>query len=202
MCQFFETIKCKNGELFNLRWHNSRLNRVRNEYFGESNKIDLGKIITIPENYKKGLFRCRIVFSKTIDKIEFIPHQFRKIESLKLIEDNDIDYRFKFYDRKNLTELFEKRDNCDDILIVKNGCITDSFTANPIFFDGKKWWTPDTPLLPGTQRAKLINELKIEVGRITPANISKYKKVGLINVMWNFENMPIIEIDMILIQTE
>ncbi len=197
MCQFFETIKCKDGELFNLRWHNSRFNRVHKEYFGESHKIDLGEIITIPENYKKGLFRCRVVYSKTIDKIEFIAHQFRKIESLKLIEDNDIDYQFKYSDREKINVLFEKRGNCDDILIVKNGCITDSFTANSIFFDGKKWWTPDTPLLPGTQRANLIYDEKIEVCRITPATISKYKKVGLINAMWDFANMPMIEIEKI-----
>ncbi len=198
MCQFFETIKCKDGELFNLRWHNSRFNSVQKKYFGESNKIDLGEIITIPENYKKGLFRCRVVYSNTIDKIEFIAHQFRKIESLKLIEDNDIDYRFKYSDRKKINVLFEKRGNCDDILIIKNGCITDSYTANTIFFDGTKWWTPDTPLLPGTQRAKLIYEAKIEVCRITPATISKYKKVGLINAMWEFENMPVIEIEKVL----
>ncbi len=197
MCQFFETIKCEDGKLFNLQWHNSRLNNVRTGYFRESNIIDLSEIITTPETHKEGLFRCRIVYSKTINTVEFIPHKFRKIESLKLIEDNNIDYRFKYSDRKNLIKLFDKRSGCDDILIVKNGCITDSFTANPVFFDGEKWWTPDTPLLPGTQRAKLIYEAKIEVCRITPTTISKFKKVGLINAMWDLMNMPIIGIEKI-----
>jgi len=197
MCQFFETIKCEDGKLFNLKWHNFRFNRARKEHFGNSSEIDLSEIITIPESCKKGLFRCRVIYSKTIDKIEFIQHQYRRIESLKLIEDNGIDYRFKFLDREKLNKLFEKRGDFDDILIVKNGIISDSSIANCIFYDGQKWWTPDSPLLHGTQRAKLISEAKIKTCKITPATISKYKKVGLINAMWDLENMPIIEIDKI-----
>jgi 4-amino-4-deoxychorismate lyase len=197
MCQFFETIKCEDGKLFNLKWHNFRFNRVCKEHLGNSSEIDLNEIITIPENCEKGLFRCRVEYSKTIDKVEFIQHQYRKIESLKIIDADNIDYQFKYSDREKLNNLFEKRGDCDDILIIKNGCITDSSTANCIFYDGQKWYTPNTPLLPGTQRAKLIYEAKIEVCRITPTTISKYKKVGLINAMWDFDNMPIIEIDKI-----
>ncbi|MCF6357569.1 MAG: aminodeoxychorismate synthase component I [Draconibacterium sp.] len=190
-----ETIKCEHGRLLNLSWHNLRLNGTRKKCIGLNDKIDLGEIITVPENCKKGIFRCRVVYSETINTVEFIPHKYRKIESLKLIEDNNIDYQFKYSNRKNINNLFEKRGDCDDILIVKNGCITDSSTANCIFYDGQKWWTPDTPLLPGTQRARLISDAKVSVCRITVESISKYKKVGLINAMWSFENMPVIEIE-------
>lgn len=195
MSQLFETIKCKDGKLFNLNGHNFRFNQARKEYFGLSDTINLEDIIEVPKNSKKGLFRCRVIYSKTVDKIEFIPHQFRKINSLKLVNADDIDYRFKYSDRNNLNELFDKRGNFNDILIVKNGCITDSYTANPVFFDGTKWWTPDTPLLQGTQRAKLINDGKIVECRITPKDLSKYTKVGLINALWNLEEMPLISIE-------
>ncbi|MCF6333634.1 MAG: aminotransferase class IV family protein [Draconibacterium sp.] len=195
MSQLFETIKCKDGKLFNLNRHNLRFNKARKEYFGLSDEINLEEIIEVPENASNGLFRCRVIYSKTVDKIEFIPHQFRKIKSLKLIEANDIGYQFKYSDRNILNELFEKRSDSDDILIVKNGCITDSFTANLLFFDGKKWWTPDTPLLYGTQRAKLIDEEKISVCRIISDDLSKYKKVGLINAMWDLGEMPLISIE-------
>lgn len=192
MSQLLETIKCKNGKLFNLYWHNSRFNKARKEHFGLFNEIDLGEVITIPENSKKGMFRCRILYSKTIDKIEFIPHLFREIKNLKLVEANEIDYKFKYSNRKNINELLEKRGVCDDIIIVKNNSIADSSTANLLFFDGQKWWTPDAPLLPGTKRAKLIDENKISVCRITLQDISKYKKVGLINALWDMEEMPVI----------
>lgn len=188
-----ETIKCKDGILHNLQWHNLRFNQARKEYFGLSTKMNLVNFIKVPSSSKNGLFRCRISYSKTIDQVEFIPHEYRKIESLKLIEGNGIDYHFKFSDRKNLTKLFEQRENCDDILIVKNGFVTDSYTANSIFFDGEKWWTSDTPLLPGTQRAKLISENKLSVCSISLNDLSKYTKVGLINALWDLKDMPVID---------
>ena len=197
MSQLLETIKCKNGKLFNISFHNSRFNKSRNEYFKTSGKINLEDIIEIPENFKNGLFSCRILYSETIDKIEFLPHQIREIRSLKLVRNDVIDYHFKYFNRKKLDELFEQRAKYDDILIVKNNCITDSYTANSVFFDGLKWWTPDTPLLPGTQRARLINEGKILECRITPKDLSKYEKVGLINAMQDLEEMPVMLVEKI-----
>lgn len=192
--QLLETIKCLDGKLSNLQWHNSRFNSARKGYFGLHTRMSLVNFIKVPSSAKKGLFRCRITYSQAINSLEFIPHQFRNIYRLKLIEDNTIDYHLKYANRDRLTELFEKRGHYDDILIVKNGCITDSFAANAVFYDGEQWWTPDTPLLHGTQRARLIAEDKISVCRIRPDDLSKYKKVGLINAMWNLEDMPIIDI--------
>jgi 4-amino-4-deoxychorismate lyase len=194
MCQFLETIKCKDGQLFNLRFHQNRFNLVMKDYFGITREINLKEMIKIPEDYKTGLFRCRVIYSKTIEKIEFLPYYYRKVQSLKLIQNNQIDYRYKFANRQYLEKLFARRGNCDDILIIKNGCITDSFTANVIFSDGSRWWTPDTPLLPGTMRAKLLDEGKISVCRITYDDLRKYQKVGLINAMQNLRKMPVIEI--------
>lgn len=194
MSLLLETIKCKDGKLFNLKYHQDRFDRARKEYFQCLNKIELANSIFIPAECSKGLFRCRITYDTKIQKIEFLPHKFKNVKSLKLIEDNSIDYHVKFSDRGRLNKLYELRDECDDILIVKKGCITDSFTANPIFFDGEKWWTPNTPLLAGTQRAHLIEEGKIFECRITPDNLSKYKKVGLVNALQDMVDMPTISI--------
>lgn len=190
MYQLVETIKCKNGELFNLRYHQARFNLTRRALFRLKNEISLEKSIQIPEKCQTGLFRCRVIYGEEIENTEFHPHQYRTIKSLKLIEANDLDYRFKFTSREKLNALFEQRGFCDDILIVKNGFITDSFMANVVFFDGRKWWTPDTPLLPGTQRARLIHEKKISVCPVTPADLPQYKKTGLINAMQDLDNMP------------
>jgi len=182
------------GKLYNLEFHQARFEKAQREYLGISPQITLFKKLEIPEFAKNGLFRCRVTYSKQIDKVEFLPHQFRQIKSLMLVADNDIDYRFKYADRERLNLLFEKRGNCDDIIIVKNGFITDSFAANLIFFDGRKWVTPETPLLPGTQRAKLLDEGRIFECRITSKNLKKFEKVGLINAMQDLENMPVIEL--------
>jgi len=192
MCLLFETIKCTDGKLFNIKFHQARFEKAQKEYFGISPQIKLSEEIEIPEFAKKGLFRCRVTYSRQIEKIEFIPHQYREIKSLKLVEDDQIDYSFKYADRERLQKLFEKRGGCDDIIIIKNRFVTDSFAANLIFFDGEKWVTPDTPLLHGTQRTKLLEEKKIFVCSLTLDDIKKYEKIGLINAMQNLENMQII----------
>lgn len=196
--QLLETIKCKNGKLYNLEFHQKRFEQARKKWFPKAQYLTLSELIQIPEEFEKGLYRCRILYAAEIDKIEFIPHQYRKIESLKLVEDNAIDYTYKYTNRERLNALFEFREKCDDILIVKNGYVTDSFTANPIFFDGKRWWTPDTPLLAGTQRERYIAEGAISVCKITPSELYRYQKVGLINALQDMNDMPLINIHKII----
>lgn len=191
-----ETIKCKDGQLFNLEFHQQRFEKARSE-LGFSNNFSLKNEIQIPTKCSTGLFRCRLLYADKIEKIEFLPHHYKKIQSLKLVYDDSIDYHLKYSKREKLIQLFERRENCDDILIVKNGLISDSFTANPVFFDGEKWWTSNTPLLPGTQRARLIAEGKLGICKITRHNISNFQKIGLINAMQNFDDMPIIDIRMV-----
>lgn len=195
--QLLETIKCKNGKLYNLEFHQARFDVARRKFFPEAPKLKLQSLIEIPEDCKEGLFRCRVVYSEQVEKIEFLPHQYRQINSIRLINDNHIEYRNKYTDRSQLQQLFDQRGDCDEILIVQNNCITDSFTANPIFFDGEKWWTPDTPLLPGTQRARLLAENKISVCRIAVEDLAGFQKVGLINALQDMNDMPVLPVDRI-----
>lgn len=194
MYPLLETIKCSDGKLCNMEFHQARFEKSGLEYYGIQSRINLNEHIEIPEFAKTGLFRCRVTYSTQIEKIEFIPHQYREIKSLKLLEDNEIDYHFKYAERERLQQLFGNRGDCDDIIIVKNECVTDSFAANLVFFDGEQWWTPDTPLLAGTQRKKLLTEGKIFECRITTSDISKYSKVGLINALNDLDEMPKIDI--------
>ncbi|WP_297093553.1 aminotransferase class IV [uncultured Draconibacterium sp.] len=195
--QLLETIKCKEGQLYNLEYHQARFDVARMKFFPDAPKLKLEDLIEIPETCTEGLFRCRVVYAEQIEKIEFLPHQYRSVNSIRLIEDNSVEYSSKYTNRQQLQHLYNQRGNCDDILIVQNNCITDSFTANPIFFDGNKWWTPDTPLLPGTQRAKLIVENKISVCRIAVNDLPNYQKIGLINALQDMDNMPVLPVEMI-----
>lgn len=194
MFRLIETLKCKDGKLHNLQYHNYRLNKSRRELFRIYDEMKLENHISVPENAQTGNFKCRLIYSDKIEKTEFIPYLPRKIKSLKLVNNNEIVYTYKYENRNLLNQLFEARGDCDDILIIKNGRVTDSFYANVVFYDGQKWWTPDTPLLPGTQRARLIESNQIEETAITTADIFKYEKVGLINAMQNLDEMPVIPI--------
>jgi len=197
MCQLLETIKCTDGRLENIEFHQARFSLARKLKFDADNEILLEQQIQVPDFAQTGLFRCRVIYSKQIEKIEFIPHTYRSIASLKLVEDNNIDYHFKYADRKNLERLFKKRGDCDDIIIVKNGLLTDSFAANLVFFDGEKWWTPNAPLLQGTRRAQLLADSLISEARITVTDLPNFQKAGLINAMNSFESMPQIGIEQI-----
>jgi len=193
-----ETIKCLDGKLINLAYHQHRFDLARKTSFLSPENVELSSAIQVPVHAQNGLFRCRVIYSQKIEKIEFLPHKYRTVKSLKLLEDNEIDYHLKYVDRERLKSLFDKRGDCDDILIVKNGCLTDSYNANTIFYDGTNWWTPDTPLLPGTQRARLIEEGQLKVCRITVDDLNKYSQAGLINAMQDLENMPVVRLDKII----
>ena len=190
MCQLLETIKLENGIFHNLRYHKLRFNRARYELFGISQEVSLENVIPVPEEYKKGVYRCRVVYSKEIEKVEFIAHQPRVIKSLKIVVDNNIEYGYKYLNREKLNHLYAMRGDCDEIVIIKNGLVTDCSIGNLVFYDGQKWWTPSTPLLNGTRRMQLIDDGLIFEKRITTDDISSFQKAGIINVFYGTENLP------------
>lgn len=191
MCLLLETIQIRNGEPMHAEYHQRRFNNSRKMCFGLSEEISLTDLIRVPEDMQQGVYRCRIIYGRENLKIEYVPYQYREIRSLKLVNAGDTDYRLKYADRSRLTELFEQRGTCDDIIMVKDGCLTDSFAANLVFFDGHRWYTPETPLLAGTQRARLLDAGEIFEARITVANFRKYRKAGLINAFCDLGNMPV-----------
>ena len=195
MCLLLETIKIVDGKPQNLDYHQVRFENVRKSMFGLKNFELLSEIIKVPEYAQNGLFRCRLLYTEKIEKIEFLPYNFRQIKTLRLVESNGIDYSYKFADRTELEYLFNQKDICDDIIIVKNGLITDSFAANLVFYDGKKWWTPESPLLKGTKREKLLAEKTISACKIEVGDLQKYSLAGLINAMTEFDTMPVITLE-------
>jgi 4-amino-4-deoxychorismate lyase len=197
MCQLVESIKLKDGEILHLSYHQDRMNRSVEELYAGTVPIDLAKAIVIPENFRSGLFKVRVLYRQTIEKVEIEPYNFRTIESLKVVQHESIDYHLKYTDREILQHLYALRGNCDDIIIIKNGLVTDSFAANLLFFDGQIWLTPTTPLLKGTQRQFLLDQGIIAEKEIREGDIRSYQKVGLINAMVDFDEMPVININRI-----
>lgn len=197
MCHLLETIKLENGVLHNLKYHNLRFNSARRKLFGASEVLNLDENIKIPEACNKGLYRCRIVYSEKIEKIEFVEYQVRTFKSLKIVRDDTIEYNYKYTNRDRLNQLFAMREACDEIIIVKNGLVTDCTIGNLVFFDGQKWHTPSSPLLNGTRRMQLLEEAQICETEISFDSIASFQKVGIINVFYGMENLPIIPVSAI-----
>ncbi len=184
MSLLVETIRTEKGKLLNISFHNERMVRSLYGVFGLRKEPDLGKIIDVPEFASKGVYKCRVEYDQKIRKIEFLPYKINVIRSLKLVEDNTIEYAYKFTDRKRIEELAATRGEGDDILIIKDGMVTDTSYANVVFKDfNGNWVTPSTYLLPGTQRASLLQKGIINETRITYRDINKYIEVKLINAM-------------------
>ncbi|AEI47204.1 aminotransferase class IV family protein [Runella slithyformis] len=190
-----ETICLKDGQLVNLNYHNERLNRTRSAYFGETEKWDLNALIVLPSELNQGLYKCRLTYGEVVEKVEFEPYRPRPVGSLRLVEDDGIVYDFKFKDRTELQQLFEKRGEADDVLIVKKGLITDTSYANIVFWDGEQWVTPAAPLLQGTKRAQLLKEGMIVEQKIRAQDVPKYSHARLINALLDFETTPDIPVE-------
>jgi 4-amino-4-deoxychorismate lyase len=185
MCRLFETIKISDGKPENLFFHNERLNNSRKLLFGRSDQLKLEDYINVPANAGKGIFRCRVIYSYSVISIEFTPYIPTLIKTLKTVEADSLEYYHKFLDRTALLSLIDKN-VADDILIVRNGLITDTSYSNIVFTDGEKWVTPDTPLLKGTMRAFLLSKGIITEERITINDLSRFSHLRMINAMLGF----------------
>ena len=82
-----------------------------------------------------------------------------------------------------LTDLLAQKGNSDDILIVRDGLITDTSFSNIVFSDGDKWFTPEEPLLEGTTRNRLLAEAKIHTAPVRPGDLGQFNTFRLINAM-------------------
>ncbi len=196
MSRLVESLQLKDGILQNVEYHNMRMSRSLRDLFHIDRAADLSKEIEIPSEFFSGLFKCRVVYDTNIDTIEFIPYVVKTVRSLKIVHGN-IDYSYKFEDRERLKELFAERENCDDILIVKNNRLTDTSSANIVLQRDGKWFTPEIPLLRGTKREKLLDDGIISVEEITVDEIKYYSKASLINAMLDIGDV-VIDIENIL----
>jgi len=192
-----ETIKIKNRTIFNIQYHNERFNRARQELFQCSDILDLEESIELALQLDSGMIKCRVLYRQEIERIEYHPYGLPKISSLKKVHTDNIDYSFKYEDRSALIKLLSLRTSCDDILIIKQGRITDTSFCNIVFFDGSKWITPRNPLLKGTKRAKLLQEHKIIEDDVYNTDLKHFKHAGLINSMIDLEDRIWIDIDKI-----
>lgn len=180
MCQYLETIAILNGETLHLPYHLYRVS--------ENSNVDLHFYINTLKLPKTELNKLSIVYdSKKIISSTITPYTKRKIQTFKLVHNNDIDYSKKFADRSVLNSLVQQKGDCDEILIVQNGLITDTSFSNIIFKKENVWVTPKTPLLKGTCRARLLEKGIIEPADIEISHLKQFSHFMLINAMLDFD---------------
>lgn len=176
---FFETIKCNDYEVLNLSFHEKRVART----IGLN--LNLQDYIYPPSNE---FLRCKLLYDESgVLNIDYFPYKKRDIKSFKIVYNDEISYSKKSLDRSFIDSLFEKKENADEIIIIKNGFITDTSIANIAVYNGTNWITPKKPLLLGTTRDRLLEEGKIIEKDIDEKMLKSAKKIALMNAMIDFD---------------
>jgi len=178
-----ETIRIEKGKALHLSYHNQRFNKTRKKLFNIHSSFDLATIIKPPN---QETYRCRILYDREIQKIEFLPYQPKPIQKIALIS-SDLVYPFKYADRTLFDKLLTASPECDEILIVRQGFLTDVTIANIAFLQEGQWITPDRPLLEGTTRRRLIDEGFLTPKTIREEEIDHFDGFALMNAMLGFK---------------
>ena len=117
---------------------------------------------------------------------------------MRLVDGDKVDYRYKSTDRSMFIRLMEQRGECDDVLIVRDGWVTDTSFTNVVFEDVVGGlYTPDTYLLEGTRRQGLLDAGKIQACPIRVEDIGHFQRVLLVNAMIGLEDeisVPVVNI--------
>jgi len=114
-----------------------------------------------------------------------------------MVIDNTIDYAFKYADRNKLVQLTKQRGQCDDILIIRNGLVTDTSYANTIFLKDCIWYSQQKPLLMGTRLSSYLAEGRVTPLLLTPGDLHLFTQAKIINAMISIEASPVIPVDAI-----
>ncbi len=186
MSRFFESICWSNGKYHNLPGHQDRMNRTMVHFYGKK----APELKTLLPNFSDSPKRkIRVIYSNSVEQVEHELYELRRIERLRLVHDDMIDYSFKFTDRTSIDK--HEKDEKEEILFIRDGLITDSTYANIALWNGQKWVTPSTPLLKGVRRESLLAAGRVFAEPVHVKDLPGYSKIALINAMIDLGEMVI-----------
>ncbi|HON02666.1 MAG TPA: aminotransferase class IV [Paludibacteraceae bacterium] len=186
MYRFIESIKLLDGIFYRLKFHQKRMNICSELFYPNDDFIHLQSALTDSHPPQKGLFKCKITFESKILKIEYLPYKKKEINSLRIVHTEIESRPYKKEDRTDFNAAFDMRGNYDDVLLMKNGLLTDTSICNIALFDGFSWQTPTKPLIYGVNRANLLEEGKIFEKDIKLSDLQNYSAIRLFNALIEF----------------
>ncbi len=183
MSLLLESIRVQDGALVNVHLHQERMDRSRREILGRDDAIELASSVSVPADFARGLVKCRVLYRERIERVEFAAYSRRTVRSLMLVYSDTVEYAHKYEDKSALHALLAQKGECDDVLIVKHGRVTDTSFSNIALFDGTHWVTPDAPLLEGTMRAGLIAAGRLVAREVRVEDLKNFREAHCINCM-------------------
>lgn len=200
MCQFIETMCVEQGKIINLDYHLERIKNTRKHFWNTEKTVPTDQLSALAST-QDSRAKLRFTYDKeNIYDLSCTPYNTRKIERLKLLESNDIEYRYKSVDRSEINLLKAQTEPTDEIIIVKQNRLTDTSYTNIALFDGSQWITPSTPLLKGTRRAQLLEAGRLIEREVLATDLKSFQSISLINAMMDLEELvlPISSIENLL----
>ena len=151
--RFIETIRYADGRLHLLDLHTDRMRATRREVYGiEGPGLDTS-MFHIPPHLADLTVKCRVIYGRDIDDIQYEAYTPRPLSRLRMVSDNTVDYHLKYLDRTPLAYPDIPLRPDEGLVIVKDGLVTDSTYANLLLLAPGRAYTPSTPLLPGSTQA-------------------------------------------------
>ncbi len=182
MFDLLETFRIENGKVAHLDYHQARLDKAQQDIYQVSGTISLQDFFnhhTLPIN---GIFRGRMLYEEEINQFEIIPYHENTIKTFSLCELVEFEYPYKWADRSFFVQQKELHPESDEIIFYSKNKIQDCCIANLAFLKNDKWYTPKSPLLEGTTRARLLAENKIQELDIFVDKLIEFDRICPINV--------------------
>ncbi len=185
----FETVRVLQFEPENLDFHIRRANASTTNGL----RFDMASVVSVPG---EGLYRVKVIYDEQGNLVErqCFEYKKREIKSIRLLS-SDISYDRKYLNRSAIDSLFARRGDCDEVLVMKNGLVTDTSIANIAIRSKGIWLTPRIPLLKGTARQRMIERHGLQEKDIGISELLKAERIALMNAMTGFYELENLRIE-------
>ena len=180
---FLETIRIQDGHAHHVADHIDRMRRTALHFSFSTPALPADLDALVPHDLRTGIVRCRIVYGHTLREITFTPYRRRRLERLIAVDAGAMDYAFKYADRSPLARPQIPLTEADELLFVRGGCVTDTSYTNLILRRGDELVTPDTFLLDGTCRRRLLRTAQVRTAQVRLSDLPAYDELLLVNAM-------------------
>lgn len=174
-----------------LDYHMARVRDTMLIFYHAGPDWDLSSLLANNAIPTDGLYKCRVTYDERSVEVVFNPYTIQGIHSLKLVDGEGLDYAYKYADRSGISRLFELRQGKDDILIVRDGQVTDTSYGNVAFLNELgDWVTPQNCLLRGVMRGYLIETGRIIERKVMVEDLARYRQFRIINALRGWDTIP------------
>ena len=180
---FLETIRVQDGHAHHVADHIDRMHRTALHFGFSTPALPADLDALVPHDLRTGIVRCRIVYGHTLREITFTPYRRRRLERLIAVDAGAMDYAFKYADRSPLARPQIPLTEADELLFVRDGYVTDTSYTNLILRRGDELVTPDTFLLDGTCRRRLLRTAQVRTAQVRLSDLPAYDELLLVNAM-------------------